>query len=38
MYTMYTDPEAELYKALGMKSNPNYGNDAKSKLIFHHPR
>lgn len=36
MYTMYTDPEAELYKALGMKSNPNYGDNAKKNKHIKH--
>ena len=34
MYTMYTDPDRELYKVLGLKSNPNYGDNAGSKTIF----
>lgn len=31
MYTMYTDPERELYNVLGMKSNPQFGKGSGSK-------
>ncbi|XP_062569589.1 peroxiredoxin-like 2C [Saccostrea cucullata] len=36
MYTMYTDPDRELYKLLGMKSNPEYGKNTKNNKHLKH--